>query len=66
MFIRFILTAIPFIWVVGMIPFVNKVYPLVLGLPFLAAWLASGCLVSFACLYTLYQIHGKHQRKEEN
>ena len=64
MVIRFILTAIPFIWIVGMLPFVNKVYPLVFGLPFLAAWLSSGCVVSFVCLYILYEIHGKQQGKE--
>lgn len=65
MLARIILTGIPFVWVLGGLPFANRVYPLVLGLPFLAAWLASSCFVAFICLYILYQIHGKQKYEGE-
>lgn len=65
MIVRIILTAIPFLWIVIGLPFANRVFPLVFGLPFLAAWLASSCFIAFICLYILYEIHGKHKCEEE-
>jgi hypothetical protein len=60
--IRVLLTLIPFIWTIGMIPFVNRVKPLVLGLPFLAFWLVAGIFVAFLCLSILYQIDAKNRQ----
>jgi len=54
--LKIILTVIPFIWIVGMIPFVNKVHPIIMGLPFLAFWLVAGIFVTFACLKIIYRI----------
>jgi hypothetical protein len=48
--VKIILTLIPFIWTIGMIPFVNRVKPFVLGLPFLAFWLVAGFIVAFLCI----------------
>jgi len=53
---KVILTAIPFIWTIGMVPFVNTVKPLVLGLPFLAFWMIAGIFVCFLCMLGLYHI----------
>ena len=65
MAIRVILSVVPFIWTIGMLPFVNKVYPMIFGIPFIAAWIIGGSFVSFGCLYILYHIHGAKKAKEE-
>jgi len=57
--LKVILTLIPFVWTIGMIPFVNKVYPLVLGLPFLAFWFVAGMFIAFVCLQTIYFIDSR-------
>ena len=57
---KLLLTVIPFVWTIGMIPFVNKVKPFVLGLPFLAFWLVSGIIVAFLCLKGIYAIDSKN------
>jgi hypothetical protein len=59
--LKVVLTLIPFIWIVGMIPFVNTVHPMILGLPFLAFWLFAGIFVAFGCLKI---IHGIDSEKE--
>lgn len=60
--LKVVLTLIPFIWTIGMIPFVNKVKPLVFGLPFLAFWLVAGIFVAFACIGCLYIIDSKNKQ----
>lgn len=60
---KLILVLIPFIWIVGMIPFVNRVHPIVMGLPFLAFWLVSGIFVAFACLQVMYKIDSRDNEK---
>ncbi len=57
--LKIVLTLVPFIWIVGMIPFVNRIYPMVLGLPFLAFWLVAGIFVAFGCLKIIYKIDSK-------
>ncbi|SDD49344.1 DUF3311 domain-containing protein [Sporomusa acidovorans] len=57
--LKVILTLIPFVWIVGMVPFVNTVHPMVLGLPFLAFWLLSGIFVAFGCLTVLYKLDSR-------
>jgi hypothetical protein len=52
---RVILTLIPFIYIIGLIPLTNRVKPFVLGLPFLAFWLTLGIYVTFACILLLYK-----------
>jgi len=61
--IKVILTLIPFIWTIGMIPFVNRVHPIVMGLPFLAFWLVAGVIVAFVCIKALYMIDAKHNKE---
>lgn len=60
--VKVLLTLIPFIWTIGMIPFVNRVKPLVLGLPFLAFWLVAGIFVAFFCLKVLYRMDSKDRQ----
>jgi hypothetical protein len=45
-----------------MVPVVNRVRPLVLGLPFLAFWLVAGIPVTFVCIWALYTIDSKRNR----
>jgi hypothetical protein len=61
--LKLILTLIPFIWIVGMIPFVNKVHPIIMGLPFLAFWLVAGIFVTSACLQIIYKIDSRKDGK---
>ncbi len=58
--VRVVLTLLPFIWIVGMMPFVNRVRPILMGLPLLAFWLVLGIPVTFICLSILYKIDSKH------
>ncbi|MDF2572212.1 MAG: hypothetical protein K0R55_3816 [Sporomusa sp.] len=61
--LKIILTLIPFIWIVGMIPFVNRVHPIIMGLPFLAFWLVAGIFVTFTCLRFIYKIDSSNRSK---
>ncbi|AEE14540.1 hypothetical protein Thena_0911 [Thermodesulfobium narugense DSM 14796] len=58
--LKLVLTLIPFCWTILMIPFVNRVKPIVLGLPFLAFWLVAGIFVAFICLSIIYKIDTKN------
>lgn len=60
--VKLLLTVVPFLWIIGMIPFVNRVRPIVFGLPFLAFWLVAGIPVTFVCLWQLYNIDSKRNR----
>lgn len=57
--LKLILTLIPFIWTIGMVPFANKVHPIILGLPFLAFWFVAGIFLAFVCLYIIYYIDSR-------
>lgn len=62
--VKVILTLIPFVWTIGMIPFVNRVKPIVMGLPFLAFWLVAGIFVAFVCIKFLYAMDSKNNPEE--
>ncbi|MFD0414077.1 DUF3311 domain-containing protein [Streptomyces sp. NPDC127108] len=46
---------VPFVLYVGALPFVNRVRPLVLGLPFLFAWLLAATLVTPVAVWLAYR-----------
>jgi hypothetical protein len=54
--LRVVLTLVPFVWTVGGIPWVNRVHPMVLGLPFMVFYILLGILVAFGCLMGMYHI----------
>lgn len=60
---RVILTLIPFVWSLGMVPFVNKSKPIVMGLPFLAFWEVAGIFVAFLCIGGLYHLDQQDKKK---
>ena len=61
---RVVLTLIPFIWAVCMVPFVNKTHPIIMGLPFLAFWEICSIFVAFLCLGILYT-KDKNYKKQQ-
>ncbi len=63
--VKIVLTLIPFIWIIGCVPFINQVKPLVLGLPLLAFWPVAGIPVTFICLYLLYGIVQKEEHDDK-
>lgn len=60
---RVVLTLIPFVWSLGMVPFINRTKPIIMGLPFLAFWEIAGIFVAFLCLGTLYRMDKHYQNK---
>jgi len=57
--LKLFLTLIPFVWTIAMVPFANKVHPIVFGLPFLAFWFVAGIFVAFVCLQIIYWIDSR-------
>ncbi|WP_196593645.1 DUF3311 domain-containing protein [Pectinatus sottacetonis] len=56
---RIILTAIPFIWIILSLPFVNHIQPLIFGLPFVAFWIQLGVVITVFCIHRLYVMDTK-------
>jgi hypothetical protein len=52
---RVVLTVIPFIFCIGLVPMANRVTPIVFGLPFLAFWLTLGIYFTFVCIWLLHR-----------
>jgi hypothetical protein len=59
-----LLTIVPFILMLGAIPFVNRIYPIIFGLPFLAFWLFAGMLITPLCTFAIYLLQ-KSERSAE-
>ena len=51
-----ILTVIPFVLMLGAIPFVNRIKPIIFGLPFLHFWLFVSMIITPLCTYVIYRI----------
>jgi hypothetical protein len=55
-FIKIILVVLPFILMLGALPFVNRIDPIIFGLPFLHFWLFLGMLITPICSYVIYRL----------
>ena len=55
MFLRF-LAALPFIGILLGIPFVNRVEPLMLGMPFVLAWIVMWVVLSSIIMAIVYRL----------
>ena len=55
----FILAAIPLIALTLAVPFVNRVEPRILGMPFLLAWLAFWVLLTPFFMWSIGRIEGR-------
>jgi hypothetical protein len=60
-----ILGAIPFITLVFALPLVNRVEPIILGLPFLLFWILSWVLMTPLILFIAYLLEQKFNSPEE-
>ncbi len=56
---RFLLAAIPFGALSIAVPFVNRVDPRILGLPFLLAWIAFWVLLTPAFIWGIGRMEGR-------
>ncbi|WP_047153458.1 DUF3311 domain-containing protein [Aneurinibacillus tyrosinisolvens] len=55
-FIIFILVLLPFLSQLAALPFVNRMTPVVLGLPFLHFWLFLWILLTPLCTFVIYRL----------
>ncbi|UCC38384.1 MAG: DUF3311 domain-containing protein [Candidatus Aminicenantes bacterium] len=60
-----ILGAIPFITLVFALPLVNRIKPIVLGLPFLLFWILSWVLLTPLILFIAYLLEEKFNSPKE-
>lgn len=60
-----ILAAIPFITLVFALPLVNRIYPLILGLPFILFWIISWVILTPLLLFVAYLLEKKFNIPEE-
>jgi Protein of unknown function (DUF3311) len=56
------LTALPSIILLGGIPFVNRVHPMVFGLPLLMAWIVIWVVVTSAVMALMWYRDRAHER----
>jgi hypothetical protein len=52
--LRFVLAVLPFVGMLVLIPFVNRVEPYVLDLPFLLFWIVVWVVLTSACMTVVY------------
>ena len=60
-----VFVALPFIAIIGLAPVVNRVYPLVLGLPFFLFWLLLWVLLTPACIGMAYWLEVREETGRE-
>ena len=65
MFLR-VLAALPFIGVLLGVPFVNRVEPLVLGMPFVLAWIVLWVLLSAAIMTIVFRLDPVNRRQSDD
>ncbi|MCX6575730.1 MAG: DUF3311 domain-containing protein [Candidatus Aminicenantes bacterium] len=57
--------AIPFLTLVFALPFVNRIEPIVLGLPFVLFWILLWVVLTPAVLWAAYKIEKKHNPPDD-
>ncbi|MBD1379637.1 DUF3311 domain-containing protein [Metabacillus arenae] len=50
------LIVIPFVLTLGAIPFVNRIDPIIFGLPFFHFWLFLGMIITPICTFVIYRL----------
>jgi hypothetical protein len=63
--IALILGAIPFVTMVFALPLVNRIEPIILGLPFLLFWLLVWVVLTPLILYGAYHFERKYNKPED-
>ncbi|MEC5406344.1 DUF3311 domain-containing protein [Paraburkholderia sp. MPAMCS5] len=57
-----VLAALPFIGILLGIPFVNRVEPLVLGMPFVLAWIVGWVVLSSIIMAIIYRLDSSNRQ----
>ncbi|XUW92956.1 DUF3311 domain-containing protein [Burkholderia sp. M6-3] len=60
MFLR-VLAALPFIGILLGVPFVNRVEPLVLGMPFVLGWIVAWVVLSSIIMAIVYRLDASNR-----
>ncbi|MFD0829794.1 DUF3311 domain-containing protein [Neobacillus sp. M.A.Huq-85] len=60
-----ILAIIPFIGLLGGVPFVNKVNPYILGLPFFLFWILLWVVITSGIMAIIFKLDPKNRREME-
>lgn len=63
--IALILGAIPFVTMVFALPLVNRIEPIILGMPFLLFWLLAWVVLTPVILAVAYKLEKKYNPPEE-
>lgn len=63
---RFVLTAVPFVWIILCLPLANRAHPFIFGIPFLAFWTQLGVLITVFCIHALYTMDKKKMSNENS
>lgn len=63
--VLYILTLVPFIGILGFLPFVNKIEPYVLGMPFYMFWMAMWVVLTSVTLAIMYKLDPRNREGEE-
>lgn len=61
----YILTLVPFIGILGFLPFINKIEPYVLGMPFYMFWMAMWVVLTSVTLAIMYKLDPRNREGEE-
>ena len=60
-----ILGAIPFVTLVFALPLVNRIHPVILGLPFLLFWIRAWVMLTPVILFAAYKLEKKYNPPNE-
>ena len=61
----YLLAALPFIGLLGGIPFVNRVTPFVLGLPFILFWIVLWVVITSLIMWVIYATDPRNRAEEK-
>jgi hypothetical protein len=57
----FIGLGIPYIAIIGLLPYVASVDRFIFGVPFIYMWIFSWFILTSACLYTVWYLFDRHE-----
>lgn len=63
--VLYVLTLVPFIGILGFLPFINRIEPYVLGMPFYMFWMAMWVILTSAVLAVMYKLDPRNREGEE-
>jgi Protein of unknown function (DUF3311) len=61
----YLLAALPFLGLLGGIPFVNRVTPFVLGLPFILFWIVLWVVITSVIMWVIYSTDPRNRTGEK-